>query len=146
VNEGHFEHTAEVLGGFLETGEDTTALFEPADQPFDDVAFSILVPIELDSTRITVLVLLGRNHGADTQFHEVFINPIRTISFVASHRHGPSNADAITIENIRIRILQQPIEDRGFVGLASREMELKWIAVSVAKQMDFRRKTPARPA
>lgn len=41
MDESHFEHTGEVLGGFLEPREDASAFFQPADQPLNDVSLAV---------------------------------------------------------------------------------------------------------
>ena len=41
MNKHHLDHSGEVFGGLFEWGENSSAFFEPSNEPFDDVAFEI---------------------------------------------------------------------------------------------------------
>lgn len=144
--ERHFQEAAEVLGGLLEPGEYAAVLFEPADKSFDDVAVSICLAIEFDRAGIPIFILFGGNHGRDSQVDQIFINPVRAVSLVACNGHGPGDRLAITVNNVGIGAFQQRFQGGRLVRLPRRQMEVQRMAFTVAEDMDFCGKTPARTA
>jgi hypothetical protein len=61
MDEGHFDHAAEICRALLESREDASALFQRPDQTFDDVAAAVRVPIKLDSAVLPILAVFRRN-------------------------------------------------------------------------------------
>ena len=84
MNERHFDHSGEILRGFLKPREDTSALLEPTDQAFHDVSLSIRLFVEGDRTGILVFVGLRGNNRFDFQIQQTFIDPISSIPLVTS--------------------------------------------------------------
>jgi hypothetical protein len=107
VDESHFEHTGEILGGFLKSREDASAFLEPADQSLNDVALAIRLPIELNRSDIPILVFLGRNHWRDFQFQQAIVNPICSVCFVSGESNGPGNGLAVAIEYFGVCAIEQ---------------------------------------
>jgi hypothetical protein len=51
LNEGELDEAGEVLGRFVEAGNDSPRLLEPSIQSFDDVSGAKCLAIELDEQR-----------------------------------------------------------------------------------------------
>ena len=103
MDESYFEHAGEVLGGFLESREDASAFFQPADQSFDDVASSVFFPFEHDRPGVLVFVRLRGNHGRDSQFQQAIVDPICSIRLVSRQGKRPRYGLSLAIENFRVR-------------------------------------------
>ena len=103
MDEGHFEHAGEVLGGLLESREDASAFFQPADQSLNDVSLAICVAVEHNRPGISVFVFLGGNHRLDFQLQQTLVNPIGSVPFVSGQGNRPSNWLALAIENLGVR-------------------------------------------
>jgi hypothetical protein len=146
VDESYFEHSGEVFGGFLESREDATAFFQPADQPLDDVSSSVFLLIERDRSGVPVFVFFRGNHWDDFEFHQAIVDPIGSVRFVSCQGHRPRNRLALAVENLGIRTVEQGNQGSRFMVLAWRQVKVKWMSFSVTQQMDFGGKTPARTA
>ena len=146
MDEGHFEHAGEVLGGFLEPREDASAFFQPADQSLDDVSLAICFAVERDRSGVPVFVFLGGNHWRDFQFQQTIVDPIGSVRFVSRQGNRPRNRLALAVENLGVRTVEQGNQGGRFMVLARRQVKVKWMSISVAQQMDFGGKTPARTA
>lgn len=99
-NEGERDHAAEVLGGLFKSRKDATAFFQPADEPFHNVASPVGFFVELNGTSRGVLILFGRNHGLNSKLEQVFIDPVSAVSLIAAEGKRPSDALAIFVEQI----------------------------------------------
>jgi hypothetical protein len=146
VDEGHFEHAGEVLGGFLKPREDASAFFQPADQSLNNVPLAICVAVERDRSGISVFVLLRGNHGLDFQFQQTLVDPVGSVPFVSGQSNRPGNRFAFAVENLGVRSVEQGNQRGRFMVLAGCQMKVKWMSLSVAQQVDFGGKTPARTA
>ena len=107
MDESDFEHTGEVLGGFLKSREDASAFFQPADQALDDVPLAICFPIEHDRPSIPIFVFLGGNHRRDFQIQQAIVDPLGSVCFVSRQCHGPYNRLALAVENFGVRTVEQ---------------------------------------
>jgi hypothetical protein len=146
VDESDFEHTGEVLGGFFKPREDASALFQPAYQSLDDVPLAIYFSVEHDRPGILVFIFFGGNHRCDFQFQQALVDPLGSVRFVSRQRRRPRNRLALTVENFGVRTVEQGNQGSRFMVLARRQVEVKWMTVSVTQHMDFGGKTPARTA
>ena len=146
MDESHFEHTGEVLGGFLKPREDASAFFQPADQSLNDVSLAICFTVEHDGAGVPIFVFFRGNHRRDFQFQQTIVDPISSVRFVSSQGNRPRNTLALAIENLSVRTVEQGNQGGRFVVLARRQVEVKWMSLSVAQHMDFGGKTPARTA
>ena len=146
MNESHFKHTGEVLGGFLEPREDASAFFQPADQSLDDVSLAIRFLVEHDRSGIPVFVFFGGNHGCDFQFQQTIVDPIGSVRFISRQGNRPGNRLTLTVENLSVRTIEQRNQGGRFMVLARRQVKVKWMSICVAQYMDFSGKTPARTA
>jgi len=106
MDESHFEHPGVVLGGFLESREDTSAFFQPSDQAFDDVSFAIGFLIKGHTAIVPVVAVFGRDNRLNVEFQEKIVNPIGSVSFVAGQGNRPCDRLALAIGNFRIRTIQ----------------------------------------
>jgi hypothetical protein len=53
---------------------------------------------------------------------------------------------AAAVEQLGVGSFQHGVQDCGIVGLPWRQMKVERMALAIAKQVDFRRKTPTRTA
>ena len=106
MDESHFEHTGEILGGFLKSREDASAFFQPADQSLDDVSLAICFSIERNRTDISVVTFLAGNDRRDFQFQETSVDPIGSVRFIASQSNRPGHRLPFAIENRGIRAVE----------------------------------------
>ena len=120
LDERHLDHATEVLGGFLESREDSAAFFEPADESFHDVSASIRFFVKAHRACITVFVFLRGNDGRHTQLDNVFVNPISTVSFVAPQGDRPGDRLSVPITQVGVGTFQKRIEYRRLVRLPRR--------------------------
>lgn len=146
MDECHFQETAEVFGGLLEPGEDATIFFEPPNESLDDVAVSICLTIEFDRAGVPIFIDFGGNHGRDSEVHQIFIDPVCTVSLVAGDRHGPGDWLAVTANDMGVGAFQQCFQGSRLVRLSGRQMEVQRMAFAVAENVDFCGKPPARTA
>ena len=146
MDESDFEHSGEVLGGFLESREDATAFFQPADQSLDDVPSAVFLLVERDRSGIPVFVFFRGNHWGDFELHQAIVDPIGSVRFVSRQGHRPRNRLALAVENLGIRTVEQGNQGSRFMVLARCQVKVKWMSLSVTQQMDFGGKTPARTA
>lgn len=77
------------FGGFLEAGEDASAFFEPADEPFDDVAAAVRFFVERVGAGVAIFILLRRNHRFHAQFGQVLVDPISPVEALSLKRLIP---------------------------------------------------------
>jgi hypothetical protein len=145
MDERHFQEAAEVLGRFIEAGEDAARFFEPADEAFDDVAPLVRTAVELHRPSGASVGFPGGDDRSDAQREQVFVDPLRAIPFVAAQLHGPSDLPTAAVAQDIVGSDEQRVERRGFVLLSGRQMEVQGMAGGVAEQMDFGRKSAARP-
>jgi hypothetical protein len=146
LNERHFNEAAEVQRGFLKPCKDASGFFQPPNETLDDVALPVCSAVEFHRTLVAVFIFLGRNHRLDAQSEQVLVNPIGTVSFVATKPHGPSHGLAVTVAQLGVRSFQQRIESRRVVRLPRGQMKMERMTVTIAKKVDFCGKTPARTA
>lgn len=146
MNKRHLDHATVVFGRLLEAREDTAGLLEPTDQALNDVPSAIRVTVKLDGTDVSVLVLPGGNDGPDAQIDQVLVNPVGPVSLVASQGYRPRYGFALAVKHMGVGLFQQRVEDGRFMCLSRRKMEVQRMALPVAQNMDFRRKTPAGSA
>jgi len=146
ANEGHLNHPGKVLGCLLEAAEYPPAFFEPTNQPFDDVPAAVCLSVKLDWTGVSVFVRLGGNNRLDSESQQRFVNPVRTICLVTCQCHRPGDWLAITISNLLVSTFQHHEQGRGFVLFSRSKVEVKWMTITIAQQMDFRGKTAAGSA
>jgi len=52
-------------------------LLEPA---YQDIAITVCLAVKLNWTRITILILFGRDHWPDVQVENVLVNPVGAIT------------------------------------------------------------------
>jgi hypothetical protein len=133
VDESHFEHTGEVLGGFLKSREDASAFFQPANQSLDDVPLAICFSVKYDRPGVPVFVLLGGNHRRDFHFQQTVVDPIGSVRFVSRQCDRPRNRLALAVENLGISTVEQRNQGGRFMVLARRQVKVKWMSLSVAK-------------
>ena len=145
-DEGHFNEAGEVQGGLFESCKDAPRFLEPADEAFDDVALAIGFGVELDGAFAAVLIFFRGNDRCDSQIEQILIDPIGAVSLVAAQLHGPCHALTVAVEQLSIRSHQHIVEDGGIVSLSWRQMKVERVALTIAQEMDFCRKTPARTA
>ena len=146
MDESYFEHSGEVLGGFLESREDASAFFQPADQSLDDVSSSVFLLVERDRPGVCIFVFLGGNHWGDFEFQQAIVYPIGSVRFVSRQSNRPCDRLALAVENFGVRTVKQGNQGSRFMVLAWRQAKVKWMSLSVTQQMDFSGKTPARTA
>lgn len=81
-------------------------------------------------------------------FHpqQVVIDPIGAIRLVAGQLQRPGERFSVVVEQALVGAGQQRLQGGRFVRLAGREMKVQRMAVRVAQQVDFARKTPAGAA
>ncbi len=107
MDEGHFKHSGEILGGLFKPREDASAFFQPSDQSFDDIPLAVQFSVKLNGTSISIFVGFGWDHRLNPDFQEAFINPVGSVSFVAGQSNGPSDRFAFAIGNFRVCTVQQ---------------------------------------
>ena len=146
MDESHFEHAGEILGGFLKSREDAAAFFQPADQPLNDVSLAICVAVERDGSGVPVLIFLGGNYRLDFQLQQAIVDPVGSVPFVSRQGNRPRNRLAFAVENRGVRTVEQGNQGGRFMVLTRRQMKVKWMSLSIAQHMDFGGKTPARTA
>ena len=146
MDESHFEHTGEVLGGFLKSREDSSAFFQPADQSLDDVPLAVCFPVKHDGPGVPVFVFLGGNHRRDFQFQQAIVDPIGSVCFVSRQGNRPRNRLPLAVKNFGVCAVEQGNQGGRFMVLARRQVKVKWMSLSVAQHMDFSGKPPARTA
>ena len=146
LNERHADHAAEVLRGLFKSREDSAALFQPANQAFNNIAIAIRLLVKLDEPTIAILVALGRDHRLDIQLQQVFIDPIGAISLVARQRHRPSDRLADFIDQLFIGADHERIEYGRFVRLTGRQMKVKRMTMAIAQNVYFAGQTAATAA
>ena len=146
MNKRHLNHSAKVLSGFLESGENASAFFEPTDKLFNDRPSPVGITVESNGSGIRVFIALGRDDRLHVQLQQILVNPIGAIAFVSSHSHRPCDWIAIKINHRLICSLQQRGDCGRFVSLAGSQMEMKRVTVPIGKDVDFRRKTPTGAA
>lgn len=146
MDKRHFDHSAEVLCRFLEAREDAPAFFQPADELLNGRSAPVCVSVKSDLASVGVFVALRWNNGMYVQLEKVVVDPVCTIGFVASHRHGPCDRMAVKVNDGFIGTLHHGNNRRGLVSLARRQMKMKWVSLAIGEHMDFCRKTPAGPA
>ena len=100
VDKRHFDHAAEVFGGFLEAREDASAFLEPTDEPLDNVPASIQLLVKLHRPCIRIFVFLGRDYGVNPQADKVLVDPIRAVSFVTGQRHWPGDRLSVAVPQV----------------------------------------------
>ncbi len=146
LDERHFDHSTEILGGLFKARQDSTIFFQPTDQSFNDVSLAVFFLVELHGPGVTILVFLRRNDRPDAQIQKIFVDPIGTVSLVAAERNRPGNRFSVSIDELGIGSFQNGIEYGGFVRLARCEMEVQRMPDTVAEKMDFGRKPSAGAA
>ena len=132
MDESHFKHTGEVLGGFLEPREDASAFFQPADQSLNDVSLAIRFLVERDRPGIAVFVFFRGNHRCDFQFQQAIVDPIGSVRFISRQGNRPRNRLALAVENLGVRTVEQGNQGGRFMVLARRQVKVKWMSISVA--------------
>jgi hypothetical protein len=138
ANESHCQHSAEVLCRFLEATEYPPVLFEPTDEPLDDVALAVQASIEFYTAKAAILVFLGGDHRLNAQLEQVIIDPIRAIAFVASQRDGPRHRMTLDVHDAFICAAQQRFQCRRLVNLTRRKVEVQWFSLPVTEDVNFR--------
>ncbi len=146
MDECHFQHGAEVFGGLLETREDAARFFEPADQAFNDAALPICFAIEGNESVLAVVAVFARYHRINSQFEEVFVNPVGPLTLVASQGDWPRVGFSGIINQFCISSHKQRIEHDRIMRLTRCQMKMKWITITVTQQVKFCGKTAARTA
>lgn len=146
MNEGHFDHASEILGGLLETREDAAAFLKPADQTLHDVALSICLTAELDGPSISIFVFLGGDDRNYFQVQQAFVDPIRPVCFVPSERDWPCDRLSLTIQQNLVGAIEYRNQGGTVVGLSWCQLEVERMPLPIAQQMDFCGITPARTA
>ena len=133
MDESHFEHTGEVLGGFLKSREDASAFFQPTDQSLDDVPLAICFPVEHDGPGIPVFIFFAGNHRRDFQFQQAVVDPIGSVRFVSRQGNRPRNRLPLAIENLGVRSVEQRNQSSRFMVLARCQVKVKWMTLSVTQ-------------
>lgn len=146
TDECELEHASVVFRSLLESRKDAATFFQPADQSFDDVPISVGVAVEFDSASLVGFVVFRGNDRLNLAFEQMLIDPVRPISLVTCQLNGPSHGFVVVVDHPFLGPVEQRLDRRGLVGLAGREMKVKWMAVLVTQQMDLGGKTPARAA
>ena len=77
---------------------------------------------------------------------QALVNPLGSISLVAGQRDRPGDRLAVLIKKFRIGAFEYGDQRGRFVGLSRRQMVPQRMAFTVAQNMNFRRKAPARAA
>ena len=133
MNERHFDHSGEILRGFLKPREDTSALLEPTDQAFHDVSLSIRLFVEGDRTGILVFVGLRGNNRFDFQIQQTFIDPISSIPLVTSQGYRPGDGFSFTIDYLGVSTFEHRNQSGGFVVLPSSQVKMERMAMPVTE-------------
>lgn len=94
------EHSDKVDRFFLEAGHDSSTFFGPTDEPFYDVALSVVFFIEGDASHLSILILLGRDNGFKAELNKVGIDPVRPVGFIASQFPCQSGRGAAGLRQI----------------------------------------------
>ncbi len=102
--------------------------------------------VEFHGTLVAVLVFGRGDHGLDAKLKQVFVDPVGAITLIAGECDGPSDALAVAILESLVRVFQQRVEHRRFMGLSGRQVKAERVALAIAKHVDFCRKTAARTA
>jgi hypothetical protein len=102
--------------------------------------------IKFYGPRVAIVALLGRDDGLDAQFHDVGVDPIRAIAFVASQRHRPGHRLSLGIDDARVGALQHRIQHCRFMSLSTGEMEVEGMPFAIAQEVDFCGKPAPRAA
>ena len=89
---------AKFLAVFSKRGEDASALFEPADESFNDVTIAILFLVEPHRSSVSILVGFRRDHRLDPEGQQVRIDPIGAVALVGRQRHRPGDRDALSVD------------------------------------------------
>lgn len=146
MDEGQLEHAEKVDGSLLKPPKDTAALFEPANELFDDASASIEIAVKGHGASRAIFVCLRRYYRLDLQLLQIGVDPVGPESFVARQRSRPGYGLAILIGNGLVSLREQFYECGRLVVLASRQSSLQGMTVPIAEQMDLCRKTPAGTA
>ena len=140
MDESHLDHSGVVERGLFKAGEDSSALLQPADQPFNDVAIPIGVSIKCDLPCRAIFIGLRGNHRLNVQTQELSINPVSPIAFVTDEYVGPGDRSIVQINNAGLCRRQQCREGLSFMHLSGRQFKRQRMTVIVARQMDLRGK------
>lgn len=144
MDEGHFDHTAEVERGLLEASEDAATFLQPANEPFHDVACAIGLGVKRHRSRLRVLVALRGNHRLDAEALQILVDPVGSVAFVAGQLQREEHR--LVVQIAQRHAFEQRFERLRFVGLAGGEAVVQRIPLAVAQQMNLGRKAPARAA
>lgn len=139
MNESHFDHTNEVLGGLFKTCQHPAAFFQPTNQSFNDVTLAIRFAVELYGSGVTVFIVLARNHRLDAKINEVAVDPIGSVAFVASQLRWVDDGNVVLIDDVHS--FKQRGQRLVVMRLTRRQMHMQRMPVTIAEQMDFRGKT-----
>ena len=94
---GPLHHGEVVDGRLLEAGENASALFEPTDEPLDDVAIAVSLTVELNGPRVAVLVDLRGDHRLDAVLQEPPVDPVGAVRLILRQPRRASQVFAVVI-------------------------------------------------
>src|SRR5207253_7315146 len=87
----------------------------------------------------SIFVVFARNHRLDAKLDEVVVNPVGSVTFVASEFRRIDDRNVILIDNVYL--FEQRRQGLVVMRLTRRKVHMQWMSVTIAEQMDFRGKT-----
>jgi hypothetical protein len=123
LNDSELEHPGVVDGRLLEAAEDAAALLEPADQPLDDVAAAVELPVEAGMIVIVCLVALLWNDRQNVAIEEPVVDSLGSIRQVACQCLGRSLTATAWCRNVGG--LEHLFQQRRFMLLTRRQFEVQ---------------------
>jgi len=102
LDEGELEHAPEIFGCFLEASKDASRFLKPADQALDDAAPAISFAVERGQPVLAVVGVFAGNDWLNSQFEQIVVDPVGSISFVAGQGDRPGIRPAILIDQFRV--------------------------------------------
>ena len=90
MDEGEFDHRAEVDSGLFKSGWDSPGFLEPADEACDEPSTAIRFFVERHRASNAIFVCFAGNHRRDTELlQQVLVNPSGVASLAAGEVHRP---------------------------------------------------------
>lgn len=133
-----------VDGGLFKAAEDAPKLFEPSDQPLDDVASVVGFAIEIGMVDIIRLLSLFRNHRLDTFRSQLADDGCRAVGFVT--RQGFRLDEVLQRLVVEFRHGPQLLEQLSLVRLPGAQLNAQRMALAVTDDVDFRGESSAGTA
>lgn len=144
MDKGELEHAEVVFGRLFEAGKNAATFLQPADEPFNDVSLAVCLAIELNGPGVGIFIALRRNDGCDARRQQILVDPVGAEALVACQANGAQHlvfllaADECSF--------QKRFQGLRFVRLPGRDVDVEGVAVPIAEQVDFGRKSAPRAA